>query len=144
MGRKIFVGGLPWATDEDGLRAAFAEYGEITYAKVVTDRDTGRSKGFGFVEFDTDQAAQDAIAGMDGQDLGGRRVRVNEAHEKKRDSGPPRDRRPPPRDRYESRPAVIERPSHWPSPDDQGGRSQPKRQGSSKRRRDNRWDNDGF
>ena len=87
MGRKIFVGGLPWSFGEAELREAFDQFGTITYAKVVMDRDTGRSRGFGFVEYSSDAEAQAAIAGMDQQDCGGRRVNVNEAKERAPRSG---------------------------------------------------------
>ena len=83
MGNKLFVGSLAWATDSDGLRAAFEKFGEITDAVVILERDTGRSRGFGFVTFAEDSAAQDAIAGMDGQELDGRAIRVNEAQERR-------------------------------------------------------------
>lgn len=79
MGNKLFVGGLSWGTDDDGLRTAFGAYGSVTEAKVITDRESGRSRGFGFVTFSNSDEAQAAIAGMDGQNLDGRAVRVNEA-----------------------------------------------------------------
>jgi RNA recognition motif-containing protein len=79
MGDKLFVGGLAWGTDDEGLRAAFSGFGTVTEAKVISDRETGRSRGFGFVTFASSDQAQAAIAGMDGQDLDGRSVRVNEA-----------------------------------------------------------------
>ena len=82
MAKKLFVGGLSWDTTDDGLRAAFTPYGEITEAKVITDRDTGRSRGFGFVTFATDEAAKSAIAKMDGTNLDGKTIKVNEAQEK--------------------------------------------------------------
>ncbi|MFK7930482.1 MAG: RNA recognition motif domain-containing protein [Myxococcota bacterium] len=84
MGNKLFVGGLAWATDDHGLRAAFEEYGTVTEAKVISDRDTGRSRGFGFVTFTTDDEAQAAIAARDGSDLDGRSIRVNIAENKPR------------------------------------------------------------
>jgi cold-inducible RNA-binding protein len=80
--KKLFVGGLAWATTDEGLRDAFSQFGEVTDAKVVMDRDTGRSRGFGFVTFDDAEAAQAAITGMDGQDLDGRTIRVNEAEDR--------------------------------------------------------------
>ncbi len=86
MSTKVFVGGLAWATTDEGLRAAFEEYGEVTEAKVITDRDTGRSRGFGFVTYTTSEAKDEAIAKMDGTDLDGRSIRVNEAQEQKRRS----------------------------------------------------------
>ena len=82
MAKKLFVGGLSWDTNDDGLRQAFASYGEITEAKVITDRDTGRSRGFGFVTFAQDDDAKTAISKMDGTDLDGKTIKVNEAQEK--------------------------------------------------------------
>ncbi|MFW6067548.1 MAG: RNA recognition motif domain-containing protein [Myxococcota bacterium] len=82
MSQKLFVGGLSWGTSEAGLRDAFAEYGDITYAKVITDRDTGRSRGFGFVEYGTREEAQAAREAMDGAFLDGRTIRVDEARER--------------------------------------------------------------
>jgi len=82
MAKKLFVGGLSWDTTNDGLRQAFASYGEITEAKVITDRDTGRSRGFGFVTFSQDGDAKTAISKMDGTSLDGKAIKVNEAQEK--------------------------------------------------------------
>jgi cold-inducible RNA-binding protein len=82
MSNKVFVGGLAWATDSDRLRSAFEKYGEIVEATVITDRDTGRSRGFGFVTFSGGEAMKQAISAMDGADLDGRSVRVNEAAER--------------------------------------------------------------
>ena len=80
--KKLFVGGLPWATDDQGLAAEFAHFGKVREAKVVTDRETGRSRGFGFVSFDDDTAADEAIRQMNGATIGGRTVNVNEARER--------------------------------------------------------------
>ena len=85
MSNKLFVGGLAWATDSDGLKSAFSEYGEVTEAKVISDRDTGRSRGFGFVTFADDQAAEAAKA-LNGTELDGRTIRVDTASER-RDGG---------------------------------------------------------
>lgn len=82
MAKKLFVGGLSWDTTDDGLRQAFASFGEITEAKVITDRDTGRSRGFGFVTFTKDEDAKTAISKMDGTSLDGKTIKVNEAQEK--------------------------------------------------------------
>ena len=82
MSKKLFVGGLAWATADDGLRDAFERFGEIIEAKVITDRDTGRSRGFGFVTFSEDEAADKAVSEMDGTDLDGRSIKVNEAQER--------------------------------------------------------------
>lgn len=87
MAKKLFVGGLNFNTTDDGLREGFARFGEITEAKVIMDRDTGRSRGFGFVTFVEDQAAQNAIAELDGTDFDGRTIKVNEAEEKSRGGG---------------------------------------------------------
>lgn len=85
--KKLFVGGLSWDTTDDSLRASFEPYGEVTDAKVITDRDTGRSRGFAFVTFSDNAAATAAMAALDGAMLDGRTVRVNEAEDKGRDGG---------------------------------------------------------
>jgi len=82
MSKKLFVGGLAWATTDQGLHDAFDQYGEIVEAKVITDRETGRSRGFGFVTFADGKAADEAIAEMDGADLDGRRINVDEARDR--------------------------------------------------------------
>ena len=87
MTNKLFVGGLSWDTTDQSLAAAFGNYGEITEAKVITDRDTGRSRGFGFVTFTEGADAQAAMEAMDGQDLDGRTIRVNEANDRPRRGG---------------------------------------------------------
>jgi RNA recognition motif-containing protein len=79
MGKKLFVGGLSWGTTDDGLHQAFERFGEIVEAKVITDRETGRSRGFGFVTFANDDGAQGAVGEMNGDQLDGRTIRVNEA-----------------------------------------------------------------
>ena len=79
MSQKLFVGGLSWDTNDDSLRAAFERFGDVTEAKVISDRDTGRSRGFGFVTFSDANAAGEAIAQMDGKELDGRSIKVNEA-----------------------------------------------------------------
>ncbi len=83
---KLFVGGLPFSTTDEELSEAFASFGTVASAKVITDRETGRSKGFGFVEFESDDEGKAAEAGMNGKELGGRTVTVNEAR--------PREERP--------------------------------------------------
>ncbi len=80
---KLFVGSLAWGTADDGLRAAFESFGDVTEAKVITDRETGRSRGFGFVTFEDGEAGQKAMEEMDGVDLDGRTIRVSEAHERR-------------------------------------------------------------
>jgi cold-inducible RNA-binding protein len=84
---KIYVGGLPYQTDDDQLTQIFASYGEIASARVIMDRDTGRSKGFGFVEMNDDAAAKKAIAELNEADLGGRTITVNEARPMEQRSG---------------------------------------------------------
>lgn len=79
---SIYVGNLPYTISEDELRDAFTSYGEVSSAKIIIDRDTGRSKGFGFVEMPDKGAADAAIEGMNGQSLQGRDLRVNEARPK--------------------------------------------------------------
>lgn len=76
---NIYVGNLAWRSTEDELRAAFEAYGEVSSAKIISDRDTGRSRGFGFVEMPDDNAAKSAIEALNEQDLGGRNLRINEA-----------------------------------------------------------------
>ena len=88
MGNKLYVGNLPYSVRDADLEQAFAEFGSVTSAKVMMERDTGRSKGFGFVEMGSDDEAQAAINGMNGQPLGGRNVVVNEA--RPMESRPPR------------------------------------------------------
>ncbi len=79
MGNKLYVGNLPYTVRDQDLEQAFGQFGAVTSAKVMMERDTGRSKGFGFVEMGSDAEAQDAINGMNGQSLGGRSLVVNEA-----------------------------------------------------------------
>ena len=81
---KLFVGGHAWATDDQSLREAFEQFGEIAEAVVVTDRDTGRSRGFGFVTYNEAKSAQEAKDQMDGNDLHGRNIRVDFAQERQR------------------------------------------------------------
>jgi RNA recognition motif-containing protein len=92
MSKKLFVGGLSWNTSDAGLRDAFDAHGDVTDAKVVLDRETGRSRGFGFVTFSDPSAADAAIRALDGSTLDGRTIRVNEAENKPRDDRG--DRRP--------------------------------------------------
>jgi len=83
MSKNIYVGSLAYQTTDDELRQLFEQYGEVASAKVITDRDTGRSKGFGFVEMEAQDAAEEAIKQLNGTDLGGRNIVVNEARPKK-------------------------------------------------------------
>ncbi len=87
MGNKLYVGNLPYTVRDEDLQQSFSAYGNVTSAKVMMERDTGRSKGFGFVEMGSDAEAQQAVAGMNGQSLGGRSLVVNEAR--------PMEARPP-------------------------------------------------
>jgi cold-inducible RNA-binding protein len=88
MTQRVYVGSLSYSTNEAALRALFAEYGEIESVNVITDRDTGRPKGFAFVEMDTEEAAQAAISALNGKSVDDREIRVDKANPK-----PARDRR---------------------------------------------------
>ncbi len=85
-GMNIYVGNLPYAIDRDELKATFAAFGEVASARVVMDRETGKSKGFGFVEMPNDDQARQAIEALNNQEIGGRKAVVNEAR--------PREERP--------------------------------------------------
>ncbi|HEY9064955.1 MAG TPA: RNA-binding protein [Burkholderiaceae bacterium] len=87
MGNKLYVGNLAYSVSDDTLQQRFAEFGTVASAKVMTDRDTGRSKGFGFVEMGSDAQAQAAIRGLHDQSLDGRSLIVNEARPKEDRSG---------------------------------------------------------
>lgn len=82
MASKLYVGGLAYSMSDDDLSEAFKQFGTVESASVIKDRDSGQSKGFGFVEMSTAEEAQAAISGLDNQELNGRRVRVNEARPK--------------------------------------------------------------
>ena len=84
MGKKIYVGNLSYNTYEDNLRSLFQAYGTVVSAKIVTDYDTNRSKGFGFIEMSNESEAKAAIQGANGYDLDGRQLKVNEAMDKPR------------------------------------------------------------
>ncbi len=79
---KLFVGGLPFSTTDEDLAEAFAPFGTVVSAKVITDRETGRSRGFGFVEYASDDEGKAAVAGLDNKELGGRTIHVSEARER--------------------------------------------------------------
>ena len=92
MATKLYVGNLSYQTQEEDLRSLFAQYGEITSLNIVMDRDTGRSRGFGFVEYADDEQARAAESALNGAELDGRNLRVNEAR--------PREESRRPRNRY--------------------------------------------
>lgn len=94
MSKKIYIGNLSFQTTEDSLTAKLSEFGEVTSLRIITDRNTGRSKGFAFAEFANGDDADKAIEAMNGQDHDGRDLRVNEAEDRPRDSRPKRDFRP--------------------------------------------------
>ena len=87
MSKKLFVGSLSWGVNDDSLRDAFSVHGEISEAVVISDRDTGRSRGFGFVTFEDDDAADKAVAALNGTELDGRAIRVDVAQAKERSGG---------------------------------------------------------
>lgn len=91
MGKKLYVGNLSFQTSESGLREEFEKHGAVTSCDIITDRETGRSRGFAFVEFEDAAHADAAQQAMDGKDLDGRALRVNEAQQRER-SGPRQNR----------------------------------------------------
>lgn len=82
MGKKLYVGNLPFSATEDSLKEAFSQFGTVETVTIIMDRDTGQSKGFGFIELGTKQEAAAAIAKMNGADMGGRTLKVSEAQAK--------------------------------------------------------------
>ena len=86
MGNKLYVGNLPFSTTEADLKELFEKHGAVSSVKIITDRETGRSRGFGFVEFEDASSAGAAQQALAGKDMGGRDLRVNEAHDR-RDGG---------------------------------------------------------
>ncbi len=147
MAKKLFVGGLAWATTDDGLRDAFAEFGEVIDAKVVLDRETGRSRGFGFVTFAHDDEALRACEEMNEATLDGRSIRVDPAEESRRGGAPSggggggggggQGRRRS--DEGPGRQPFIPE-SHEPPPKDwSGGRSRANRGGKRRDRHDDDW-----
>ena len=84
MSNKLFVGGLSWDTNDASLSQAFSRFGEVQDAKVILDRDTGRSRGFGFVTLGDSEQAKAALTEMDGATVDGRQIRVNEAQDRRR------------------------------------------------------------
>ncbi len=87
MAKKLYIGNLNYATDEASIRKMFEPHGEVVSLNLITDKYTGQSKGFGFVEMATDEAAKAAIAALNGQQIDGRAIRVNEAFDKPRGDG---------------------------------------------------------
>ena len=87
MSNKIYVGNLPFSSTEEDLRNVFSSHGDVESVNVITDRDTGRPRGFAFVEMVDATAAGNAIRALDGSELGGRNLRVNEAEDKRRGGG---------------------------------------------------------
>ena len=87
MGKKLYVGNLPYSVDSSELEQLFSQHGTVVSAQIINDRDTGRSKGFGFVEMGTDEEAQAAIAALNGQEQNGRALTVNEARPREERGG---------------------------------------------------------
>ncbi len=87
MSKKLYVGNLSFSSSEDELRDLFEQHGKVSSVNVITDRETGRSRGFGFVEMDEANEADAAMEALDGRDFGGRNLRVNEAQERNRGGG---------------------------------------------------------
>ena len=87
MSKKLYVGNLPFSSTEDELRELFARHGSVESVNVITDRETGRPRGFAFVEMSEPSAATDAIRALDGTQLGGRALKVNEAQDRQRSGG---------------------------------------------------------
>ena len=82
MSKKLYVGNLPYQTEEGDLKGQFAEFGSVKSVKIITDHDTGRSKGFGFVEMETEEEAQSCVENLNEKDFQGRNIRVNIARER--------------------------------------------------------------
>jgi RNA recognition motif-containing protein len=87
LSKKIYIGNLPFSSTEDELRAVFERHGNVASVNVIADRETGRSRGFAFVEMDDASAADNAIRALDGSELGGRNLRVNEAQDRREGGG---------------------------------------------------------
>jgi RNA recognition motif-containing protein len=116
MGRKLYVGNLPFDTGDDELRLAFAQCGTVSEVKVIADRETGRSRGFGFVTMSTNDEAQAAIQRWEGSAFGGRQLKVNEAVDKPRDGRPSGGGQAPQQGGYSRGTYVADAP-----PPDRGG-----------------------
>ncbi len=87
MSKKIYVGNLPFSSSEDDLKDVFGRHGSVDSVSIITDRETGRPRGFAFVEMAEGSAADDAIRALDGSDLGGRNIKVNEAQDRRGGGG---------------------------------------------------------
>jgi len=87
LSKKIYIGNLPFSSTEEELRTVFERHGDVASVNVITDRETGRSRGFAFVEMNDASSADDAIRALDGSDLGGRNIRVNEAEDRRGGGG---------------------------------------------------------
>jgi RNA recognition motif-containing protein len=87
LSKKLYIGNLPFSTTEEELRTAFERHGSVDSVNVITDRETGRARGFAFVEMEDASAADDAMRALDGSDLGGRNLKVNEANDRQRGGG---------------------------------------------------------
>jgi RNA recognition motif-containing protein len=87
LSKKLYVGNLPFTSTEEELKEVFGRHGTVDSVAVITDRETGRPRGFAFVEMSEESAASDAIRALDGSDLGGRNIKVNEAQDKQRGGG---------------------------------------------------------
>lgn len=87
MAKKLYVGNLPFSATEEELRGVFERHGAVASVNVITDRETGRARGFAFVEMEDESAAEAAMRALDGSDMGGRSLRVNEAHDRRGGGG---------------------------------------------------------
>ena len=87
MSKKLYVGNLPFSSTEEDLRSVFERHGSVDSVNVITDRETGRPRGFAFVEMSEESTASEAIRALDGTDLGGRNIKVNEAQDRQRGGG---------------------------------------------------------
>lgn len=128
MGNKLYVGNFPWSTTESELEELFAQYGDLRSVKIITDKETGRSRGFAFIEFVN---ADDAVAAMEsenGRDMGGRELKVREAVDKARMQR--NDARPPRQDNH-----AMQAPQQ-PPPDRSNGNVKRQRENRSSRRED--------
>ncbi len=148
MSKKLFVGGLAWATTDDSLKAAFAPFGNVVEAKVICDRQTGRSRGFGFVTYDSEESAEAARQAMHEQTLDGRTIRIDTADDSSPKPGnrPRRPQQPRSNDRASGQQERCER--RFPAADysnyvaDDGGRGGRDNRRKDKKRDRNRYDDD--